>query len=304
MKAIGLARRAPAAASTRPLLPAGIARPANRLGTWQLKHRLANTGRLLIFRAAAAGDLGPGCYVLKTARQVQPRDDITSALLRREAAVAAELNQPNLVSVVGANLHGTPAHVVLPYFEGLTLRRLLASSDTLSVSFALAVVRQVASALAVLHAAGWLHNQARPEHVIVSPQGHATLIDLTQARRLASSECDFDGTPPAAPTYAAPERFASYRLTSAVDTYSLGVLLFEAITGRTPYVETSPSRLAAAHRQQAPPDVRRFRSDVSPDVGELLRRLLAKEPLRRPSDDQLIRWLAELEIEELSGAGF
>jgi len=280
-------------------MPFSNARPAQTLGAWRLTRRLASDGRLLVYRAAAAGDLGPGSYVLKALRQTEPRDEIARTLLEREAIVAAEVNQPHLASVVAASFAGTPAHLVLPYLEGITLRRLLAASDALSVSFALAITRQVASAMAALHAAGWLHNQIRPEHVVVSPQGHATLIDLTGARKLETSECDSQGIVPPALPYAAPEIFSRFRLTAAADTYALGVLLFEAIAGRPPFIEGSLSRLAAAHRKQAPPDVRDARPYISSDVAELVRRMLAKEPLRRPSDDQLVRWLAELEVEEL-----
>jgi serine/threonine-protein kinase len=171
----------------------------------------------------------------------------------------------------------------------------------LPVATVLWIVRQVAEALAALHAAGWLHGQVRPEHVDVSPQGHATLIDLTEARRIGTVECDAADLSRTAAAYAAPEAFSLRGcLTAASDTYALGTVLFEALAGRPPFAAADPRQLAAMHLRAAPPNIRRLRPSASLEVGELLHRMLAKEPLRRPSDDQLVRWLAELEIEELA----
>jgi eukaryotic-like serine/threonine-protein kinase len=307
MNATGQSSRARTSAFVHPPSFQPSTSAASRLDCWRLTRRLPSSGRLSLFRAAAASDRGPGCYVLKTSSHSRPHDEVSHALLAREAAVAAAVSHCSLVSIVAADLEGSFSLVVLPYYEGVTLRQLLHSlggaSRRISVCHALSIARQIAAALAALHDAGWLHGQLRPEHVMIAPQGHATLLDLTQSRRLAHRECDGDDTFPRAPCYAAPETFSSRRLTAAADTYSLGVTLFEALTGRPPFSASSPQELAGCHRQQAPPDIRDLRSDISIDVAHLLRHMLAKEPLRRPSDSQLIRWQAELEIEALRGAG-
>lgn len=271
---------------------------------WRLTRRLPCSGRLQLFRAAASGDLGPGCYVAKLAAR---SDSIGAAMLRREAAVAAEVTCPYLVSVVASQTdHATP-HIVETYLDGVTLRRLIQwradRGDAISMPLTLSVCRQIAAALAAMHRAGWLHGQVRPEHVIISPQGHATVIDLTEARRLMSVECMVAAGCIGSPIYAAPEMFSAGRqLTAAADLYSLGVLLFEALVGQPPFVGESLREFATLHRSERPPDLRRWRPDASMEVSELLWRMLAKEPLRRPSAEQAVRWLAELEIEELRTA--
>src|SRR5205807_1385199 len=99
-----------------------------------------------------------------------------------------------------------------------------------SVSRALNIIRQVAEALAALHCAGWLHGQLRPEHILLSPSGQVTLIDLTLARRLETVECESAAVATVNATYAAPEMTSgNRRLGIAADIYSLGIVLYEAL---------------------------------------------------------------------------
>jgi serine/threonine protein kinase len=231
-------------------------------------------------------------------------------MLQREYVVSCEVNHPNLNSVLVADISAEEPALILPYLEGVSLRRLIASRAAtphlLSVAHALMLIRQLAEALATMHNAGWLHGQVWPEHIIVSPHSHTTLIDLTLARRLNSHECDGGDVLNTADyhrtaTYAAPESFSSRRrLTAAADTYSLGIVLFELLSGHPPFAANSLRQLAAYHQRHAPPDLRPLHPCLSHEPAELVRRMLAKEPLRRPDDEQLIRWIAELEIQELA----
>jgi serine/threonine protein kinase len=281
------------------------------IGPWRLTRLIHRTPHTVIYRARPVTDwAGPGGYAVKTIAAAAT--DWGRTMLRREATVAREAAHPHLVSSLAEEHTVAQPFLVLPYLEGVTLRRRLEGGGKdgdgvfplMPIATALWIVRQAAEALAALHAAGWLHGQVRPEHLVISPQGHATLIDLTQCRGLQTAECLPDGGLPVAAAYAPPEAFAHRgQWSAASDTYSLGVVLFEALAGQRPFAAPDPRRLAALHRGAAPPDVRQIRYDAPREVGELVRRMLAKQPLRRPSDEELVRWLAELEIAELvSGA--
>ncbi len=129
--------------------------------------------------------------------------------------------------------------------------------------------------------------------------GHATLIDLSLARH--RSELVASGAPPIFGTlaYLAPERIVSkLAIDIRSDLYSLGVTLFELLTGRLPFAARTAAELAAQHRQELPADLRSLAPHLPASVCQLVRQLLAKEPLRRPqSPSELVDRLAALEIE-------
>jgi len=268
---------------------------------YHLTGRIHSSPTFDLFRAATNGDLGPGCYILKTPRPNLAGREAATAMLRREATMAATVRHPNLNCVLSADVQSPEPYLLLPYRDGISLRQLLHSSGTpISVSRALSIVRQVAEALAALHAAGWLHGQVRPEHILLSPQGGVTLIDLTLARRLETAECTVTAPTTSAAIYTPPETtLANRRLTAAAEIYSLGIVLFEILTGHPPFAGRSPSELHAQHRREAIPDIRALRSGVSLETAHLLRLMLAKEAFRRPTDSELLRWLADEEIVSL-----
>jgi serine/threonine protein kinase len=279
-------------------------RPAaeiDEVAPYRLTRRTHRGGVLDLYRAAARGDGGPGCYVLK-----RPRDGVSpemaAAMLRREASIAAAVQHPNLTCVLASETCSCQPYLLLPFRDGVSLRQMLDLSDGfISVSRALNIARQVAEALAALHVAGWLHGQVRAQHALLSPQGQATLIDLTQARRLATSECHSADVAAIDAIYAAPEMAVrGRRLGAAADVYSLGILFYEVLAGRPPFAGSSPRELLNKHRLDAAPDIRTVRPDVSLELSHLLRLMLAKEALRRPTDGELVRWLAELEIAVLA----
>jgi serine/threonine protein kinase len=273
----------------------------DEVAPYRLRRRIHCGSVFDLFRAATRRDGGPGCYVVKRSGD-GASPEMAAAMLRREATVAAAVQHPNLTCVLAAEKCCATPYLLLPFRDGVSLRQMLAFSDGfISVSRALNITRQVAEALAALHAAGWLHCQVRPEHLLLSPQGQATLIDLTQARRLDTAECDSGDAAVIDARHAAPEMGRrGRRLNSAADVYSLGVVLYELLSGRPPFKCASAGELMEKHRCEAIPDIRAARPDLSLELAHLLRLMLAKEALRRPTDDELVRWLAELEIAALA----
>lgn len=258
--------------------------------------QLLATGRwfeLLLCRVAGQPNHAPPDYVIKRIRPNHADGNLPQALLKREAQVAASVSQANLVSLLDAGLREPCPFIVLPFLPGKTLEQIRQTSGQIAVPQALWYVRQVAAALTALCSTGWLHSDVKPQNVIISEQGHATLIDLGLARQLDSAECTADRWLAGDADYLAPEAFQPKRqLTAAADIYSLGLLLLRVLQGAKAKVEQiDPRRTFSNLRSQRP--------DVSRDVVHLLARMLAQEPLRRPTANELVETLSRLEIESL-----
>ena len=230
-------------------------------------------------------------------------------MLRREALVGSQVSHPNLAAVLDAHFR-EESFLVLPRIEGITLRGrlqhrrreygcLVGAAKFLPQS--VWIIRQVAEALASLHAAGWLHGDVEPENIFVAPHGHATLIDFGLARRLGTRECQGGEVLAATLQYVCPEAILpAETLVAESDIYSLGVVLYELLTGEPLFRETDPAELALAHLRRVPQDVREAALDVPPQLARLVARMQAKDPLRRPAADEVVRELARLEIELLA----
>ncbi len=305
----------------------------NQAGGWRLEGLLGEGtySRVFAARPARSSIVGPAPYALKLLRERWQERPQGLALIRREAEVGQAVAHPHLVAILAANVAEPPYFVVMPRLAGRTLATVLKQKrcqepnrggkanpsnlsddsvpDTFSapavglpISQALWIARQTAEAVAALHHRGLLHNDIKPANVWVAPTGHVTLLDLSFARPLADPGSAGDRPLLGTVGYLAPEQIVSaLRPDHRADIYSLGVMLYEMLTGRLPFAADNVSDLLRLHREQRPRYVRSWRPDAPREVATLVREMLAKDPLRRPdSMDDIIRRLISLEIAALS----
>ncbi len=258
-----------------------------------------DVARVYQARSTGGSRTAPASYALKLLKAPWDEDPRGLELLAREARVGRKIAQAHLVPVLAANLDEPPYFVVMPLLEGRTLSWQIASGERPAVPLAMWVARQIAEALEALEAAGWMHADVKPSNIFLSTTGHATLIDLGHAQRrgeaLSLTARPLVGTLP----YMAPELLVS-ALAADIrsDLYSLGVTLFQLLTGRLPFDGGDAAQLMAQHRQELPADLRVLAPHLPLRVARLVRQMLAKEPLRRPqSPRELVDRLAALEIE-------
>jgi eukaryotic-like serine/threonine-protein kinase len=273
-----------------------------RLGAWQLV-RLLGEGtftRVYATRPADGPQNAAAAYALKALRKEWWRDPQAIEMQRREAWVGTKVSHPNLLPALSASVQEPPFYVVTPKIEGQSLAQLIFQHERLPVPLALWIARQVADGLDALHeAAGVIHTDVKPANILVSATGHATLIDFGFVQTPA--EANEWATRPLAGTlaYIAPEMVTSALAASPrSDIYSLGVTLYEMLTGRRPWESEDPGELAVLHREAKPGDLRTARPEVPVAVAELVHLMLAKDSLRRPgSASELSRRLVRLEID-------
>ncbi len=262
-----------------------------------------NFTRVYSARPADGPQNQPAGYVVKVLRKEWWRDPQAIEMQRREAWVGSKVSHPNLLPVLSASVQEPPFYFVTPKLEGAPLAQLIVERERLPVPLALWVTRQTADGLAALYeSAGVIHTDVKPANIVVSPTGHATLIDFGFAQTPA--EASHWATRPLAGTlaYIAPEMVTSTLAAGPrSDIYSLGVTLYEMLTGHRPWETDDPAELATLHREARPTDIRALRPDTPEPVAELIHSMLAKDPLRRPaSASELSTRLVRLEIKSFA----
>ena len=235
---------------------------------------------------------------MKVLRKEWWRDPAAIAMQRREAWVGGKASHPNLMPVLSACVKEPPFYVVTPLVEGASFAQIWPIGGRWWCRWRVDA-RQMAEGLeALFEATGMIHADVKPANILVSPAGHATLIDFGFAQTPA--EASRWATRPLAGTlaYIAPEMVTSTLAAGPrSDIYSLGVTLYEMLTGRRPWESDDPGKLATLHREAKPADMRGLRPDVPESVAELVHAMLAKDPLRRPAGTrELAARLVRLEI--------
>ncbi len=200
------------------------------------------------------------------------------ARFQREAEAAAGLQHPNIVSVYDrGDLDGT-YYIAMQYVEGPTLKQLI--ENGLTPEQAVALIRQVLEAARFAHRHGIVHRDLKPQNVIVDAEGKALVTDFGIARA-GVSEITQTGSVMGTPHYLSPEQAQGYEVSSVSDLYSIGVLLYEALTGRVPFEGESAVAVAMKQVSQVPQRPSSINPRVSPALDAAVMRALEKEPGQR-----------------------
>jgi serine/threonine protein kinase len=229
-------------------------------------------------------------------------DDSTAVkLLQREARAGLMVRHPHLVRVLHAHVLTRPYFLVMELLPGESLRSRLRRDYRLEVPTTAWVGRQTAEALAALHRAGFVHGDIKPDNVRLVADGTAILIDLGFAHRPGENDALMrDGYVMGTVNYLAPEMCRPRpQGDEASDLFSLGVTLFEMLTGQLPYPPGTVRQTIRRHGCDPPADVRRCGVRVPRELALLVARLLARHPEERPRAATVVRQLIALEIAAL-----
>jgi eukaryotic-like serine/threonine-protein kinase len=210
------------------------------------------------------------------ARFAQDREFVER--FRREAEAAAGLQHPNVVSVFDrGDVDGT-YYIAMQYLEGTTLKQLIDAG--LEPAGAVELIRQVLEGARFAHRHGVVHRDLKPHNVIVDAEGKATVTDFGIARA-GVSEITQTGSVMGTPHYLSPEQAQGLDVTAVSDLYSIGVMLYEALTGRVPFEADSAVAVAMKQVSQAPQRPSSINPGISPALDAVVLRALEKEPGQR-----------------------
>jgi serine/threonine protein kinase len=219
---------------------------------------------------------------------------------QREAESAAGLQHPNIVSVFDRGEFEGTYYIAMQYIDGPTLKQLIDSGITLEQ--AVAVIRQVLQAAGYAHRQGIVHRDLKPQNVIVDAEGKAVVTDFGIARA-GVSEITQTGSVMGTPHYLSPEQAQGFEVTAVSDLYSVGVMLYEALTGRVPFEGESAVAVAMKQVSQMPQRPSSVQPRVSPALDAVVMRALEKDPGQRfQSADAFIAALDQA-MRDPGGAG-
>jgi eukaryotic-like serine/threonine-protein kinase len=245
---------------------------------YRLGERIAGGGMGSVYRAVD-GNLGRQVAV-KVLRRELADDPTFLERFRREARAAAALSHPGVAGVYDYGELGGSAFIVMELVEGETLAERIAAIGRLPFTEAFAIGEQVARALAAAHAHGLVHRDVKPANVLLGPGG-AKVTDFGIAKAATAATLTRTGMVLGSANYVAPEQAQGDPVGPAADQYSLGCVLFEAVTGRTPYTGANPVAIATQHVSSPVPDPRGDLPDLPAPAADLIRRALAKHPADR-----------------------
>ncbi|MQA83723.1 MAG: protein kinase [Streptosporangiales bacterium] len=245
---------------------------------YRLDDRVATGGVGEVWKAT---DQVTGWWVaVKVLRDRHVGDPWFRERFRAEAHHTAVLSHPGVAEVLDYVEEGDLAYLVMEFLAGRPLSTLLRGGRQLGTPLTLGIIGQVAVALQAAHDAGVIHRDIKPANLIVGYDGQVKVTDFGIARAADMATLTQPGVVVGTAVYMSPEQAEAQRVTSATDVYSLGVVCYECLAGRVPFLGSTPVEIAFGHVRDQPPPLPAY---VPAVLRDLVGRCLAKDPCERPA---------------------
>jgi serine/threonine-protein kinase len=220
-------------------------------------------------------------------------DDSFIERFRREAKNAAGLSHPNIVSIYDRGEAEGTYYIAMEFLDGRSLKELIVGRGPAPVKVAIDYTRQILAAVGFAHKHGIVHRDIKPHNVLVGPEGRLKVTDFGIARSGASQMTEV-GSIIGTAQYLSPEQARGARVDQTSDLYSVGVVLYEMLTGQVPFTGDTPLEIAMKHLSEVPAPPSELRPEVPHDLDSVVLRALAKDPADRyqsaeEMDDDLAR---------------
>jgi uncharacterized protein YjdB len=200
---------------------------------------------------------------------------------KREARTAGQLSHPHIIPIYAVREHGELLYFVMKFIAGRSLDSIIREVGPLPIPMVQTILQQVGSALGYAHRRGVIHRDVKPANVMLDSDGWAVVTDFGIAKVSETQGLTVTGATVGTPSYMSPEQCAAKELTGASDQYSLGVVAYEMLSGKLPFVAESVMAVMYAHFNEPPPLVALARTDCPPALAEAVMRMLEKDPAHR-----------------------
>src|SRR5688572_1702278 len=257
-------------------------------GRYRLERRIGQGGMAEVWVATDV-DLDRKVAV-KWLRSTLATDPVVTERFRREAIAVARLSHPNIVGVHDVFVHDGRQAVVMQLVDGKSLRQLLDTQKRLGPELTIHIGAAIAGALDEAHRAGFVHRDVKPGNILVTSDGRVLLTDFGIAKGLTpDDDLTSDNVMMGTAKYLSPEQVRGRKLDGRADIYALGLVLYECLAGRVPFIGETDADTALARLQRDPTDLARLRPTLSKGLIELVHQCLSRNPNRRPATGAELR---------------
>jgi len=258
---------------------------------YQLLERIGSGGMADVFRARDL--MLERTVAIKVLHETYSDDTALQSRFKQEARAAANLSHPNIVTVHDFGFDNGQLFIVMEHIPGKDLKTILRTRGRYSVEEAIPLLVQACAGIGYAHRAGLVHCDVKPHNMIVTPDGRLKVTDFGIARALSTIMPDERADVVwGSPQYFAPEQAVGEAPSPASDVYSLGIVLYEVLTGALPFTAPTSEELARLHLEEPPIPPSEYIPDIPPALEEIVLKILSKEPAARyRTADQLGRVL-------------
>jgi eukaryotic-like serine/threonine-protein kinase len=247
---------------------------------YHLQSVLGSGGMAVVYRAQDS--LLERTVAIKVLRKTFSGDPAFRERFRQEAKAAASLSHPNIVTVHDFGLDADQLFIVMENVPGTDLKSIMQKRGSLTIAESMALILQACAGIGFAHRTGLIHCDVKPQNILVTQDWRVKVVDFGIARALTSIQPDERHEIVwGSPQYYSPEQAAGEPPSPASDVYSLGVVLFEMLTGKLPFSATSSEELGRMHRETLAPSPRRLNPNIPPQLEEIVLSALAKQPAAR-----------------------
>jgi eukaryotic-like serine/threonine-protein kinase len=258
---------------------------------YRLEARIGSGGMSTVYRAT--DETLQRQVAIKLMNREVSTDSDQLERFRREARAVAQLSHPHIVGVIDAGEDEGRPYIVFEYVEGETLKERIRRTGRLPIAEAVAYAIEIARALGAAHSRHIVHRDVKPQNVLIDEEGSAKVTDFGIARTLDEEGLTADGRVLGTTDYVSPEQALGQPVTGQSDLYSLGVVLYEMLTGEVPFKGENQISVAMKHVREELPDVQVKRPEVSAALAAVVDTATAKHQEDRYADDAEL--IADLE---------
>lgn len=260
--------------------PLSYLSPGQRLGKYEIKHLIGRGGSAEVYQARNP-DLNQDVAIKVLHPQIIDSDAVITRF-RQEAQAIAALRHSNIIRVLDFHADERITFMVMEYIDGPTLQKLLGKyPNGLPQNLAVSIFMQLADAIAYAHELGIIHRDIKPGNVLITREGRPILTDFGLAWVVGTSRLTEAGTVFGTPAYMSPEMATGGKIERESDIYSLGIMLYEMVTGDIPFKGDTPSSVLNQHVKALPPRPSSIAPGIEPRIEQVILHAIEKDPTNR-----------------------